>query len=70
MIKREIRRDYLQAGFSECKGKGDHVIFLHPLVSGSYSLDGTGGADALRYDEKNLRQALQALEEAQRSQQP
>jgi predicted RNA binding protein YcfA (HicA-like mRNA interferase family) len=67
--KRNIRRDYRQAGFSERQGKGDHVIFWHPLVKDIFTVDGHDGDDAKPYDEKELRKALQALQEAQRRQQ-
>jgi len=30
--KRDIKREYRQAGFDERPGKGDHTIFSHPLV--------------------------------------
>jgi predicted RNA binding protein YcfA (HicA-like mRNA interferase family) len=44
--KRDIRRDYRQAGFSERKGKGDHTIFAHPLLGEEASVDGRDGDDA------------------------
>ena len=66
--KRDIRRDYRKAGFSERKGKGDHTVFCHPLVRKNYSVDGRDGLDAVRYDEENLREALDALAEATRKQ--
>ncbi len=67
--KRDIKHDYRKAGFAEQQGKGDHVVFRHPLVTGNYSVDGRDGADAERYDEKNLRDALAKLADAQRRQQ-
>lgn len=66
--KRDIRRDYRKAGFSERHGKGDHTVFRHPLVRKNYSVDGRDGLDAVRYDEENLREALDALAEATRKQ--
>ena len=68
--KRDIRRDFRRAGFTERQGKGDHIVFTHPLVQDHYSVDGRNGADAERYDERNLRDALAALAEALRRQQP
>jgi hypothetical protein len=41
------------------------TVFSHPLVERHYALDGRDGADALPYDERNLRQALQELGERQ-----
>ena len=66
--KRDIRRDYRTAGFHERQGKGDHTVYLHPLVQRHYAVDGRDGADALPYDERNPRLALQALGDAQRKQ--
>jgi predicted RNA binding protein YcfA (HicA-like mRNA interferase family) len=68
--KRDIKRDYRQAGFIERQGKGDHTNYSHPLLRDVYTVAGTDGDDARPYDEKNLRQALKALEDAKRSQQP
>ena len=68
--KRNIKREYRKAGFDERPGKGDHTVFTHPLVRKTYSVDGKDGADAERYDEKNLREALAELDEAKRRQQP
>ena len=68
--KREIRREYRRAGFTERQGKGDHTVFTHPLVQDNYSVDGREGADAERYDERNLQDALAKLAEALRRQQP
>ncbi len=64
--KRDIRRDYRNAGFTERQGKGDHVIYSHPLLSDDYVVAGVDGKDALEYDEKNLRKAKQELAAALR----
>lgn len=64
--KRDIRRDYRKAGFSERQGKGDHTVFRHPLLPKNYAVDGRDGLDAQRYDEEHLRDALNTLEEAKR----
>jgi hypothetical protein len=66
--KRDIRRDYRAAGFQERQGKGDHTVYSHPFLQRHYAVDGRDGADALPYDERNLRRALQELGEAQRNQ--
>lgn len=60
--KRQIRADYRAAGFNERQGKGDHTVFSHPLVPKNYAVDGADGKDALRYDERNLAEALAVLE--------
>lgn len=42
------------------------MIFFHPLVSLHFSVDGSDGADARSYDERNLKEALRLLAEAER----
>ena len=64
--KRDIRRDYRRAGFTEEKGKGSHTVFRHPSLRKNYPVAGHDSDDAKRYDEDNLREALALLEEAQR----
>ena len=64
--KRDIKRDYRQAGFSERPAKGDHTVFSHPLVRDPISVDGRDGLDAEPYDERNLRRALKELADAQK----
>ena len=64
--ERDIRRDLRKAGFSERPRKCDHTIFSHPLVPNPVSVDGRDGADAERYDERNLREALATLEASRR----
>jgi predicted RNA binding protein YcfA (HicA-like mRNA interferase family) len=44
--KRQLRKAYRAAGFSEREGKGDHTVFTHPLVRKNYSVDGKDSADA------------------------
>ena len=68
--KRDIRREYRQAGFDERQGKGDHTIFSHPLVSDNFAVDGKDGADAKPYDEKELQRAKRELAAAKRRQKP
>jgi predicted RNA binding protein YcfA (HicA-like mRNA interferase family) len=66
--KRDIRRDYRKAGFSERQGKGDHTVFSHPLLQEHYTVDGVDGKDAKPYDEVKLRKALRDLEDMQQRQ--
>lgn len=66
--KRDIRRDYRVAGFSERQGKGDHTAFSHPLVRKHYAVDGVDGKDVEPHDQKNLREAKRDLDEAKRKQ--
>lgn len=64
--KRHIRADLAREGFSNCGGKGDHTVWVHPLVPGHVSVDSKDGDDAKPYDERNLRRALHDLEEARK----
>ena len=57
--KREIRRDYLRAGYREEQGKGDHMKYRYPGVDETFVVDGKDGADARDYDERNLKRAAQ-----------
>jgi len=63
--KRDIRRDYRRAGFSERKGKGDHTVFAHPLLDAEASVDGHDGDDAHHYDERTLRRLLEKLRQVE-----
>lgn len=64
--KREIRRDFRRAGFSERQGKGSHKVYHHPFLKYNYTVAGQDGDDALKYDEDNLRDAMALLEAAKR----
>ena len=63
--KRQIRKDYRDAGFIERQGKGDHTTSSHPGLSKHNTVDGFDGSDAKPYDERDLRAALQAQAEVQ-----
>jgi len=43
-------------------------VYTHPSVQKHYAVDGKEGADALPYDERNLREALERLTESEREQ--
>ncbi len=43
-------------------------MYTHPSVQKHYAVDGKEGADALPYDERNLREALERLTESEREQ--
>ena len=66
--KRELRRELERAGFRKRDGKGDHTVYTHPLVPGHVSIDGKDGDDARKYDEKNVKHALDDLARATRQQ--
>lgn len=65
---RELAADYLRAGFRPVKkqGKGSHRKYRHPLLPGSILLAGQDGADAKPYQEQELRDALEKLEQARK----
>lgn len=52
-----------QAGFTELPGKGSHTNWVHPLYSGKVTVSGKDGADAKRYQEKEVKQAIKEVEE-------
>ena len=63
---RELRADLSRAGFTRLPGKGSHTKWEHPLVPGTVVLSGQDGADAQPYQEKAVREALQALAKARK----
>ena len=52
-----------QAGFTELPGKGSHTNWVHPLYAGKITISGKDGADAKRYQEKEVQQAIEEVEE-------
>lgn len=62
---RELKAILLKAGFNYRSGKGSHTIWCHPLLTYSLTLSGKDGADAYRYQEKDVKNALKDLEKVQ-----
>jgi predicted RNA binding protein YcfA (HicA-like mRNA interferase family) len=60
---RELKAELLKAGFTYRPGKGSHTVWSHPKLSYSLILSGKNGADADRYQERDLRNALKDLED-------
>ncbi len=58
----------LQAGFIYRPGKGSHTNWFHPLLLGRITLSGKDGSDAKAYQEKDVSNALQRLEEIKKAQ--
>ncbi len=58
---RELKSTLLSAGFSYRSGKGSHTVWSHPNLDYSIILSGRDGADAQRYQEQDVRSALQDL---------
>jgi len=48
----------LKAGFTYRSGKGSHTVWSHPLLIYSLTLSGKDGANADRYQEKDVKNAL------------
>lgn len=63
---RELKAGLLKAGFTYRSGKGSHTVWSHPLLLYSLTLSGKDGADADRYQERDVRNALRDLEELNR----
>ncbi|MDZ8077650.1 MAG: type II toxin-antitoxin system HicA family toxin [Nostoc sp. SerVER01] len=59
---RELKQMLYQAGFTEVPGKGSHTNWVHPLYSGKITISGKDGADAKRYQEKEVKQAIEEVE--------
>ena len=60
---RELIKDLERAGFVDRGGKGSHRHFVHPKVSKSVTISGNTGNDALHYQERAVKIAI---EEAKR----
>jgi len=62
---RELKGMLLKAGFTYRSGKGSHTVWSHPLLLYSLTLSGKDGADADRYQEKDVRNALLQIKQLQ-----
>ena len=56
---RDLIRDLKRAGFADRGGKGSHRNFVHPEVRKPVTLCGNEGDDALPYQEKAVRAAIE-----------
>ncbi|GAX38177.1 type II toxin-antitoxin system HicA family toxin [Nodularia sp. NIES-3585] len=59
---RELKQMLRQGGFTEIPGKGSHTNWVHPLYTGKITVSGKDGADAKRYQEKEVKQAIEKVE--------
>jgi len=57
----DIELSLLKAGFTFRSGKGSHTVWSHVKLSYSLTISGKDGADADRYQERDVRNALQDL---------
>jgi predicted RNA binding protein YcfA (HicA-like mRNA interferase family) len=53
--------DLERAGFAARSGKGSHRIFTHKNCTFNVVISGKSGADALSYQEKDLKRALREI---------
>ena len=62
---RELIRDLKQAGFEEISGagKGSHRKFVHERYSGAVTLSGQSGDDAKPYQESQVRDAIDEVQD-------
>lgn len=54
-------------GFQQLPGKGSHTNWIHPLYSGKVTISGKDGNDAKSYQEKEVRQAILAVQRRQKN---
>jgi predicted RNA binding protein YcfA (HicA-like mRNA interferase family) len=57
-IKQPIK-ELENAGFVNRGGKGSHRNFVHPKVAKPVTISGKVGDDALRYQERDVRKAIE-----------
>ncbi|AFM12112.1 type II toxin-antitoxin system HicA family toxin [Turneriella parva] len=55
---RELIADLERAGFKDRGGKGSHRNFTHPAMQQIVTISGKNGDDALPYQEKAVKKAL------------
>ena len=62
---RELIQDLRAAGFDEIPGggKGSHRKFVHERYAGAVTLSGQAGDDAKRYQESQVRQAIDEVQD-------
>lgn len=61
---RELAKDLRDAGFVLVPGagKGSHRKFVHPNFPGAVTLSGQDGDDAKKYQEKQIRLAIEDVQ--------
>ena len=63
---RELKSMLRKAGFRWRPGKGSHTIWEHPLADKSVTISSNDGADAKRYQEREVAQQIAIVESRQR----
>ncbi|MBI4615415.1 MAG: type II toxin-antitoxin system HicA family toxin [Planctomycetes bacterium] len=56
---RDLIPDLERAGFADRGGKGSHRNFVHPRVRKPVTISGNPGDDAMRYQERAARLAIE-----------
>ena len=60
---RDLIKNLQDAGFQRIAGgKGSHRKFTHLQFSGAVTLSGKEGADALHYQEKQIKRAIEEVQ--------
>jgi len=61
---RELIKNIKKAGFTEIDsaGKGSHRKFVHLKYPGAVTISGKSGDDAKKYQEKEVKQAIEMVE--------
>ncbi|MFM2063917.1 MAG: hypothetical protein RLZZ507_3588 [Cyanobacteriota bacterium] len=67
---RELKQILKQAGFIEIPGKGSHTNWIHPLYNRKITISGKDSADAKKYQEKEVKQAIQEIEHKTENDEP
>ncbi|MCL1465402.1 type II toxin-antitoxin system HicA family toxin [Argonema galeatum] len=62
---RELKSFLLKAGFTYRSGKGSHTKWYHPLLPIPITLSGNDSNDAKLYQEKDVNNALQRIQQIQ-----
>jgi predicted RNA binding protein YcfA (HicA-like mRNA interferase family) len=62
---RDLVKDLLDSGFELISGagKGSHRKFTHPNYPGAVTLSGQDGDDAKKYQEKQVKRAIEEIEQ-------
>jgi predicted RNA binding protein YcfA (HicA-like mRNA interferase family) len=60
----ELKQILRKSGFTEIAGKGSHTNWTHPNYVGKLTISGRDSADAKRYQQKDVNQAIQEIAQA------
>jgi predicted RNA binding protein YcfA (HicA-like mRNA interferase family) len=56
---KQLIKELERAGFVDRGGKGSHRNFVHPKVAKPVTISGKVGDDALRYQERDVKKAIE-----------